>query len=103
MASSGGAFQRVLHEGRPQPSRWSRKRAGSTAGQTPGARGSPLPTPSPQAAASPGHGCWQHPLPPSQKVSVLSRAGWGAVQNRERAQSDLHYLIQKVSIIQQER
>lgn len=31
--SSGGAFQRVLHQGWPQPSRWSKKRAGSVAGQ----------------------------------------------------------------------
>lgn len=51
----------------------------------PGACGCPLPIPCPQAVASPGHGCWQHPLQPSQKVSVPLSAGWRAAQNRKRA------------------
>lgn len=33
--SSGGAFQRVLHQGCPKPRCWSRKRAGSVSGRAP--------------------------------------------------------------------
>ena len=40
---SGRVFQRSLDQGWPQRSRWSWKRAGSVAGQTPGACRSPCP------------------------------------------------------------
>lgn len=58
-------------------------------------RSSSLPTPSLQAAASPGHRRWKLPLPPFQEVSVLLSAVWGLVQNRQRAQLDTALLNTK--------
>lgn len=83
--SSGGAFQRVLHQG------WLQRAAGAGRGQ--GAR--PDPTAPPCTPRLPWAGLQAVPAPPSQRISVLPSAGWGAVQNRQRAQLDITLLNTK--------
>lgn len=92
--SSGGAFQRVLHQGWSQPRCWSRKRAGSMSGQTPQLLSA---HPIPAGSSKPWAQALEAPalLPPFQKVSVLLSTVWGAVQNRQRAQLDTALLNTK--------